>query len=90
MRCFRHTYVGSYVRCQVRLGNALLLPSEIDEAARVLGEAASHASLSPRLTKELHAARALMQPWSTTHAVKTLDAQLEACGFMSIQRASQD
>jgi hypothetical protein len=69
------------------VGNALVLSSEIDEAARVLGEAASHPSLSPRLAKELHAARALMQPWSTTHAVKTLDAQLEACGFMSIQKS---
>jgi hypothetical protein len=55
---FNRTYVGSYARCQVRLGNALVLSSEIDEAARVLGEAASHASLSPRLIKELHAARA--------------------------------
>ena len=55
---FDRTYVGSYAHCQVRLGNALVLSSEIDEAARVLGDAASHASLSPRLTQELHAARA--------------------------------
>lgn len=73
--------------CQVRLGNALILSSEIDDAARVLGEAASHVSLSSQLTKELHVAHALTQPWSTTHAVKTLDAQLEACGFMSIQKS---
>jgi hypothetical protein len=79
---FDRTYVHSYVHCQVRLGNALVLSSEIDEAARVLGEAASYASLSPRLTKELHTARVLMQPWSATHAVKTLDAQLDVCGFM--------
>jgi hypothetical protein len=72
MCCFRRTYVGSYARCQVRLGNALILSSEIDEAARVLGEAASHASLFSRLTKELHAVSALVQPWSTIHAVKTL------------------
>jgi hypothetical protein len=84
---FNRTYVDSYARCQVRLGNALVRPSEIDEATRILGEAASHASLSPRLTKELHAARALMQPWTATHAAKTLDAQLEACGFMSNQKS---
>ncbi len=61
---------------------ALVLSHDITEAARVLGDAASLAHLSPRLTGELHTARALMQPWAGTQAVTTLDAQLHACGLM--------
>ncbi len=72
--------------CQVRLGHALVLSKEIDEAARVLGDAATDAHLYPRLTQELHTARTLMQPWDHTPAVKTLDAQLEAYGLMPINR----
>ncbi len=74
----RTPYVHDYAHCEVRLGNALVLSKEITEAARVLGDAAS---LSPRLTAELHATRALMQPWESTPAVTTLDAQLEAYGL---------
>ncbi len=82
---FNRTYVGLYARCQVRLGHALVLDKDITQAAQVLGDAASHASMSPRLATELHTARTLMQPWQNTHAVKTLDAQLEACEIMSNQ-----
>ncbi len=72
-----------YARCQVRLATALVLGEEIGEAARVLGAAAvmASASPSPRLTAELRATRAQLQPWHATHAVTTLDAQLEACGI---------
>ncbi|MGH3867704.1 MAG: hypothetical protein ACRDQ4_16520 [Pseudonocardiaceae bacterium] len=79
---YDHTpYVHYYAHCEVKLGNALVVSQEITEAARVLGDAAGFASLSPRLTARLHAVRALMQPWEGTHAVTTLDAQLEACGL---------
>ncbi|MGH3756045.1 MAG: hypothetical protein ACRDRP_25865, partial [Pseudonocardiaceae bacterium] len=79
---FDHTpYVHYYAHCEVKLGNVLVISKEIPEAARVLGDAASLASLSPRLTADLHATRALMQPWAGTHAVTTLDAQLEAYGL---------
>jgi hypothetical protein len=78
---FNQTHVQRYTRCQIRLGHALILDGEISEAARVLGDAAAHAHLSPRLTQELHATRALMQPWATTHAVTTLDAQLHTYGL---------
>jgi hypothetical protein len=77
----RTLYVHDYAHCQVKLGTALVLSQEITEAARVLGEAASLASLSPRLTTELHAARALMHPWDNTPAVTTLDAQLKTHGL---------
>jgi len=80
---FDRTFVGSWGRCQIRLGHALVLCKEITEATHVLGDAASHARLSPRLTQELHTARALMQPWADTPAVKTLDDQLQACGLLS-------
>lgn len=79
---YEHTpYVYRYAQCEVKLGKALVFSQEITEAARVLGDAASLASLSPRLTAELHATRALMQPWESTQAVTTLDAQLEAYGL---------
>ncbi len=59
-----------------------MLCEEIGEAARVLGAAAvtASASPSPRLTADLRATRAQLQPWQETQAVTTLDAQLEACG----------
>ena len=63
---FDRTYTQSYARCEMRLGHALVLSKEITEAARVLGDAASFATLSPRLTGELHTARALMRPWDNT------------------------
>ena len=79
---FNRTFAGSYTRCQIRLGHALVLDKEITEAAHVLGNAATHAGLAPRLTAELHATRTLMQPWANTPAIKTLDTQLHAYGLM--------
>ncbi|MBV8541784.1 MAG: helix-turn-helix domain-containing protein [Pseudonocardiales bacterium] len=78
---FDRAYVGSYARCEIRLGNALVRSKEITEAACVLGAVARFASLSPRLTAELHAVRALMRPWDDTQAVTTLDDQLDAYGL---------
>ncbi|MGH3831940.1 MAG: hypothetical protein ACRDRS_16080, partial [Pseudonocardiaceae bacterium] len=74
-------YVHFYAFSEVDLGNALVLAKEIPEAARVLGDAASLAHLSPLLTARLHTTRAMMQPWESTHAVTTLDAQLETYGL---------
>jgi hypothetical protein len=75
---------GLYAHCQVGLVTALVLCEEIDEAARILGTAAGTASASPspRLTAKLRAARAQLQPWQSRPAVKTLDAQLAACGLL--------
>jgi hypothetical protein len=75
---FNRTFVDSYGRCQVRLSHALVLDKDIDEAARVLGDAAGYAHLSPRLIQELRTTRALMRPWDNTKTVKELDAQLHA------------
>ena len=79
---YDRTCVGGYALCEVRLGTALVLSKEISEAARVLGDVASQAHLFPRLATDLHAARAQLQPWADTQAVKTLDAQLQACGLL--------
>lgn len=70
-----------YAHCEIRLGHALALSHDITQAAHVLGDAASHAHLYPRLTHELHTARALLQPWDNTKTVKELDAHLEAYGL---------
>jgi transcriptional regulator with XRE-family HTH domain len=88
---YDHTpYVHYYAHCEVNLGKALVLSKEITEAARVLGDAASLASLSPRLTAELHTTRALMQPWESTQAVTALDAQLEAYGLRPTAASTED
>lgn len=76
---YDRTYIARYALCQVRLGHALVMSKDITQAAHVLSDAATQAHLYPRLTTELYNARALMQPWANTHAVKTLDAKLEAC-----------
>jgi transcriptional regulator with XRE-family HTH domain len=67
---------------EIRLSHALVLTKDITDAARVLGDAASHAHLFPRLTHELHATRAMMQPWNHTPAVTTLDTQLQTYGLL--------
>jgi transcriptional regulator with XRE-family HTH domain len=88
---YNHTpYVHDYAHCEMNLGKALVLSKEITEAARVLGDAASFASLSPRLTVKLQAIRALMQPWENTQAVATLDAQLETYGLRPTTASTGD
>jgi hypothetical protein len=85
---YDRTYIHGYAMCEVRLGHALILAREITEATHLLANAAPHAHLSPRLTAELHTARARMQPWAHTSAVKTLDSQLHACGLTPARRTT--
>ncbi len=65
--------VEAYVQC-----------TEIDEAARLLGDAgniaAGHSSV--RLIGRLEQARAGMQPWQHTAAVRTLDERLASYGLV--------
>ncbi len=58
---------------------------EIDDAARVVGDAAGLAAKtrSARLVKELRTTRTQMQPWQDVQAVKILDDQLAAYGLAS-------
>ncbi|MGH3853601.1 MAG: hypothetical protein ACRDR6_08895 [Pseudonocardiaceae bacterium] len=67
----------------VYLGQAHVQCNEIDEAARLLGDAgdivASHSSA--RLIGRLEQARADLQPWQRTAAVRTLDDRLASLGL---------
>ncbi|MGH3796368.1 MAG: helix-turn-helix domain-containing protein [Pseudonocardiaceae bacterium] len=82
---FDNSFVGSLAFCTLFLGNAHLQSGEIDEAARVVSDAAGLAAQtrSARLVKELRTTRAHMQPWQGTQAVKTLDDQLAAYGLVT-------
>ncbi|MGH3873647.1 MAG: helix-turn-helix transcriptional regulator [Pseudonocardiaceae bacterium] len=79
------SFVDGYAVCTLHLGNALLQSREIDEAARVVGDAARLAAKtrSPRLVRELRATRTRMQPWQGTQAVSALDDQLTGYGLAS-------
>jgi hypothetical protein len=61
-----------------------LQSGEIDEATRVVGDAAGFAAQtrSPWWVKELRATRARMRPWQGTQAVWVLDDRLAACGLV--------
>ncbi|MGH3996309.1 MAG: hypothetical protein ACRDTJ_02460 [Pseudonocardiaceae bacterium] len=67
----------------VDLGEACVQCNEIDEAARLFGEAgeivAGHSSA--RLIERLEQARAGMQPWRHTAAVRMLDDRLTSYGL---------
>jgi tetratricopeptide (TPR) repeat protein len=67
----------------VDLGEAYVQRNEIDEAARLLGDAgdiaASHSSV--RLAARLEKARAGLQPWQHTAAVRALDDRLASYGL---------
>ncbi|MGH3815971.1 MAG: hypothetical protein ACRDUV_26575 [Pseudonocardiaceae bacterium] len=64
------------------LGMAHLQCKEIDEAARLLGDAGEIAAgnSSSRLTERLRQARAQLQPWQDTTAVRELDDRLTTHG----------
>ena len=67
----------------VDLSEAYVQCNEIDEATRLLGDAgniaAGHSSV--RLIERLEQARAGMQPWQHTAAVRTLDDRLASYGL---------
>jgi hypothetical protein len=67
----------------IDLSEAYIQCTEIDEAARLLGDAgdiaASHSSA--RLTGRLNQARADLRPWQHTAAVRTLDDRLASYGL---------
>jgi hypothetical protein len=78
------SFVDGYAVCTLHLSNAHLQSGEVDEAARVAGDAAGLAAQtrSARLVRELRTTRARMQPWQGTQAVSMLDEQLAACGLV--------
>lgn len=82
---YNKSFVDGYAVCTLHLGNAHLQSGEIDEAARVVGDAAGLAmqTRSARLIKELHVTRARMTPWQGTQAVTALDDHLAEYGLAS-------
>jgi len=68
----------------VDLSEAYVQCTEIDEAARLLGDAGDIAAgmSSVRLIGRLEQARAGMQPWQHTAAVRTLDDRLASYGLV--------
>lgn len=83
LQLFNTSFVGARAFTTLRLATARLRSGEIDEAARTTGDGAMLATRnrSVRLTKEVQATRARLQPWQDTPAVKTLDEQLAGMGF---------
>ncbi|MBV9139756.1 MAG: hypothetical protein JO115_02340 [Pseudonocardiales bacterium] len=57
---------------------------EIDEAARLLGDAGEIATgnSSARLAKQVQQARADLRPWQDTAAVRALDDRLASYGLV--------
>lgn len=68
----------------VSLGTAYVQCEEIDEAARLLGDAGEvvAGNSSARLAERLRQARAQLQPWQHTTAVRELDDCLASCGIV--------
>ncbi|MGH3755311.1 MAG: helix-turn-helix transcriptional regulator [Pseudonocardiaceae bacterium] len=75
LQLFDSSFVGSLAFCTLRLGTAHLQCGEVEEAARVVGDGAvlTTQNRSARLTREVRAARARMEPWKDTRAVRELD-----------------
>jgi hypothetical protein len=67
----------------IDLAEAYVQCTEIDEATRLLGDAGNIAAghSSCRLIGRLEQARAAMQPWQHTAAIRTLDERLAAYGL---------
>jgi transcriptional regulator with XRE-family HTH domain len=67
----------------MKLGIAHMQSHEIDEAARLLGDAGEIAARnsSARLAKQVQQARADMRPWQHTAAIRALDDRLASYGL---------
>jgi len=85
LRLFDGSFTHGLAYCTLRLGTGRLLSGEIEEAARVISEGALQAARirSARLMGEVRTARARMQPWRATPAVRELDERLRGIGFSS-------
>jgi len=77
------SFVRNHAFGMVHLGTAYLQSKEIEEAARVIGQAADLAAhtRSARLVELLLRTRLQFGPWQPTTAVKDLDERLAAYGW---------
>jgi hypothetical protein len=78
------SYARNVALVTVHLGVAYARSNEVDEAARLFGDAGEIAACnsSARLVGQLEQARAGMQPWQDTAAVRTLDERLASYGLV--------
>ncbi len=78
LRNLDQSYVRNVAFANVHLGMAYIQCKEIDEAARLLGDAGELAARnsSVRLIERLKQGRAELQPWNHTNAVHQLDERL--------------
>ncbi len=83
IRLFEDSFTGDLAFCLLRLGTAHLRSGEVDEAARVVGDAALLATRAPssRLLTDVRATRAHMRPWQGVPALDALDERLAAYGL---------
>jgi tetratricopeptide (TPR) repeat protein len=83
LKTIDQSYARNVAIVTVNLGIAHMQSNELDEAARLLGDAGEIAACnsSARLVGQLKQARAGMQPWQHTAAVRTLDERLAAYGL---------
>jgi len=77
------SYTRNVAFTTIDLGRAQVQCQEIDEAARLLGDAGEIAALnsSARLVELLKQGRTELQPWENTAAVHTLDDRLKSYGI---------
>lgn len=78
------SYARNIALATVHLGVAYTLSNEVDEAAWLLGDAGEIAACnsSVRLIGQVQQARAGVQPWQDTAAVRTLDERLTSYGLV--------
>jgi hypothetical protein len=78
------SYARNVALATVHLSVAYAQSHEVDEAARLLGEAGAMAACnsSARLVGQLEEARTALQPWQHTSAVQTLDERLASFGLV--------
>ncbi|MDQ3762414.1 MAG: hypothetical protein M3460_12235 [Actinomycetota bacterium] len=89
LELFDNSFVRDFAFCTLHLGTARLLSGDVEEAARVIGEGTLLAARirSVRLTNEVKAARARMEPWRETRAVRELDERLAGGGIEEVKFA---
>jgi ATP/maltotriose-dependent transcriptional regulator MalT len=70
-----HSFVRNRAFSALRVGSAYLASGEIDQAARILGDAARLAAQngSARLMEEFRATWGQLRPWARTREVRDLD-----------------
>jgi len=78
------SYTRHVALTTVNLARAYAQSDEVDEAARLLGDAAEIAAgnSSARLVTALRRGRADLRPWADTATVRTLDDRLASCGVV--------